>query len=187
MKIEITKDQYQTIKTLFKAASDDASRPALSNVFWDHETKNLVACDGHILRLEPMEFPFVESVQFEQKSFLLTPKQVKTMYPKTSDMIEVEYIDNKENVYPNYKNVLNKVESQDDLNALKMIAFGFEVIEKFYSSFTTKPESLTMAFIGAIRAVNIYRGTQFVGVIMPHRIKEEPLPESKEEKEGVTA
>jgi hypothetical protein len=190
MKIEITKDQYFIIKALFNAVSDDSSRQSLQNVFWDHQTKNVVACDGHILRVEPMKFPFTESVQFEAKSFLLTFKQVKTLYPSNHSLIEVDYtpdLDKEISSYPNYKNVLAKVESEADLTSLNMISFGFEVLAKFHSSFVSKPKNLTMAFTGQKKAVWVYKEETFVGVIMPFNIMKSPLPEALEASEDQKA
>lgn len=137
--------------------------------FWEHETKQIIATDGSILRAEPMEFPLEESIQFEKKS----------MYPGNQESFQIDYIDNKETPYPNYKKVLKDIKTQDDLTALKMQSFNFEKLIQFQSSFVNKHPKLTLAFKSQLEAVSVYNKKVFVGLIMPAEIHIVPIPESE--------
>src|SRR3990172_11886523 len=96
-KFIFTIEEYLKIKALFNAASTDLSRLALSYVYYrGATTKEFIACNGHLLRIEKFDledrnheadcFPS-ENILLDKVSFNLSKKQLTETYGKFGPVV----------------------------------------------------------------------------------------------------
>jgi hypothetical protein len=197
MKITITCKQYLTIKALFNAASSDYSLLALTRVCYQKEHKRLVATNGHILRVESVDFEDASingNLLFEKKDFPLTSKNFKDLHGKNYEGAEVIVDCEAEtgyNTYPNIASFIPDFEKEIKYEAQEFISINFDLLTDFKASFAFPPKQFAFqfGFKSNLGAITTFVSNKFAGVVMPFKIYDTDMfnPAKKEEKEEVIA
>jgi len=186
--ITLTGIQYLTLQALFKAASGDKSRMALTRIFYDHDHDRFVATDGHILRTETLAWecePPEKTFLLSKSQVMLSKSQLKLQHgdAKNSDQplqdifIPIEYDEygqDPELIYPAYMNVIPKAE---DCTAVPYVGLNPWLLARICRTFFQAPTVIQFRFYGLLRTVLMYKagydedgaGT-FAGVVMPCRV-----------------
>ncbi len=168
--VRITGSEYMTIKTLFHAADDISSgRPVLAAVYYDPTIKSLVACDGQILRVQPIATVFDTPIFFDREQFKLSKSSLKAKYEKEWETVlidvQTEYNDR---IYPDYKRIVPVPKSTEDLKPKAWIGVDFYLFNSFLASYTEDPGSLVVGFNEGLKGFTVYnKENVFQGMIMP--------------------
>ncbi len=176
-------------KAISMAASTDIFRPAMQGVYFDHETKELVVTDGHILAIIPVEAP--DSAELDLESYILPvaafPKKQgnSTEVEKTGNALTVREFDKKQAVvetrlvnvidepYPKYKTVLHWA-GKNPKPPAPLDKIGLNV--EYFAAFAAIARSLgrlpdfKLTFYGEMEAARI-DNPGFIGLITPVRLK----------------
>jgi hypothetical protein len=197
--VTITGVQYLTLAALLKAASQAIDRFAITRVFYDHDRDQFVATDGHLLRVEKLEWledAPENSFFLSKRDLMLSGAQLMLKYGAEQQAEDLEqvlvpleymrYEDYPEHPYPNYAAVLPADEKR---RPLEWIGLSPELLADMRRTFYVRPRGIRFQFHGELAAVGLYDACgaeeqgRFLGVVMPIRIMgetPEPLFELKE-------
>jgi hypothetical protein len=197
--VTITGTQYLTLAYLLKAASQEIDRFAITRVVYDHDRDQFVATDGHLLRVEKLEWldePPQSSFFLSRKDLMLSQSQIMLSYGAEQHaelleqvLIDLEYMryeDYPEHPYPNYSAVLPQ---EDERRPLEWIGLSPDLLKRMGRTFFVLPKGIRFQFKGDLAAVSMYDASgaeeqgKFLGVLMPIRVMGEtpaPLFELKE-------
>lgn len=162
MKKELDNYSYHIIKALFNCVADE-ERGALSKVFYNSSKKEIVATDGHVLR--------IEKIDLGEQNLLFDKKDFKTKLPKNKETIVVEV--DLEDIYPDYNVCIpafdcNKFENSfpvsvnlDLLSKIDRSILGENRFILFISTYSPKSP------IKIYHLSNIDNVYNFIGLIMP--------------------
>lgn len=175
-------------KAISMVVSKDIYRPSMQGVYFDHETKELVVTDGHILAIIPVEVP--EAGQLDLESYVLPvaafPKKqgnfttvcregkklTVTEIDKKKSIIETRIVNVLDEPYPNYKAVLPWAgETPAQPMQLDKIGLNVELLAAFAAIARSlgKLPDFKFTFYGERQAARL-DNAGFTGLIMPVRI-----------------
>lgn len=179
IKLFLTMDEYFDIKRLFNACSTDFTmRIALTRVFYHSKRKELIATNGHLLRLYKPSFHRKYDFFLQKKDFLLTEYQFRHIYAdglprkkiiKEKFIINLDIITDEKQL-PGYDKVL---EFHNSGQPTKSVWMNIGLIFRFGRTFKLKPSSIfRFEYTGNTAAIKIFMSDYevenvFVGLIMP--------------------
>jgi len=181
--IKLNVKQFEILKCLHHACSDDTYRATLQHVYYDHKKKQFVATDGHILRSESWDYVFDDrkapdfSFYLKKTAFINTIAQFKKLYTVKSDEKIANYEFNVSSdvseigIYPDYPKVYENKEKK----AVERIGFDLDLLSRLRKTFPkSKDCNIKFEFTGELSAClfSATNGdfTREAGVIMPIRL-----------------
>ncbi len=173
--INLTPKQYTTIKPLFNAASKDkTSRIALTFVYYNPEIKEVVATDGHILR--------VEAIDLGKKAIYFAKEDFKSVSGRNDITVQNEYDTEYESKYPEYERVIPDRDYKEWPDKHPYLCVSFDLLAQFAKSDSNKIKSYVLIQTKKLGSVKIftaytpdgYDAPRFLGVVMPIRARNKP-------------
>lgn len=194
--VNLTKKQYLTIKNLFHATSKKATSP-LRCVYYHAQKKQVVACDGHLIRWEKMDLG-ENDIFFESHYFSYPKSSLKSLFPH--EPITREFtIEQPENIspYPNYESALppEKYMCPEDASApaldpKKLNQFMKSVTDEYVAYIIIPTNSVTSGiYVYGVTPGSDTQDEKIIGLIMPVSCEESrenlstKLPSTKEKKQ----
>lgn len=183
---DIDLQTYLSIKNLFKACSCDLTiRVILSKVFYHAKRKRLVATDGHILRLLPINLGNKDFL-ISEYDFPLSQAAFKKKYGKDgkADIFVDISADEEFLPYPEYEKVIPGGEHSRDPESVIEVGIALDLCSRFLESMEHGLRHHNVKFIyhsplSAIKVIGISgidgEDGQLLGVIMPCRCLDTPL------------
>lgn len=178
--IRITGTQYAEMKALLNAASKDTtSRVSLCNLFYHSAEQRLVACDGHMLRLYPVDLG-KKDFQIKPISFTLSLAQFKTLHSINKNSVETTVVPLdlalcSESPYPEYEKVIPYA---DGFSPKDFLPVHLDLLSRFYKTIiggipwvALTPTVQPTGFIQIFNAEGV-----LLGGVMPWRVGEEFKP-----------
>lgn len=185
----VSHQEYEALKAMFKVASFDYSRMAITKVFYSASRDLFFATDGHVLRAESVmwmesEKPDVDCY-LDENQVSLNPRMVlersspDTFFDhkkvkKSGIEIELRPCSESNLVYPNLESILDFKEPKD----IAAIAIDEGTVKRFFSSFAKGRRTHKMEFFGPLAGIKVStqtrgnHGYKFSGIITPSRIIE---------------
>jgi len=173
--ISLKVEDYLAVKGLLHCINMkiNLSRPSINLIFYNPKRDEFVATDGHIMRVQKVEWPNPDKKPkrgffIRVADFLHTASSLKLAELYTTTDIPIHYLPDD---YPNYPALLRK---REDSAPVSEFSFDLDLIVRFRKSFPGEaPVVIFRPGKTNIQGFQIYRGNEFLGIIMPVKIKDD--------------